>query len=112
MAENVNIKKSKCVKTAVDTARGLKLKIKAIEEAMELLEQVIVDRMIVSTGTNEELQNRLSSLEQELVELGSTAKKEMVQLLKMIKDIRGIIRGGLQWYAWMENELDEHTEGK
>ena len=38
MDENVNIKKSKCVKTAVDTVRGLKLKIKAIE-AMELLEQ-------------------------------------------------------------------------
>ena len=112
MAENVNLKKSECVKAAVDTARGLKLKIKSIEEDMELLEQVIIDHMIVSKGSNEQLQNRLSSLEEELGELGSTAKQEMIKLLKMIKDIRGIIRGGLKWYTWMENELDERPEGK
>ena len=108
MAENV--KKSECVKATVDTARGLKLKIKSIEENMELLGQITVGHTIVSKGSNEQLQNRLSSLEEELGELGSTVKQEMLKLLKMIKAIRGIIRGGLKWYAWMENELDERPD--
>ena len=107
MTEKVKLEKSACVKAAVDTAKGLKLKIKSIEEDMELLEQVIVDHMVVSKGSIEELQIRLSSIEEELGELGSTAKKEMLKLIMMIKDIRGIIRGGLKWCKWMENELDE-----
>ena len=109
MAEKVKLEKSACVKAAVDTAKDLKLKIKSIEEDVELLEQAIVDHLVVSKGSIEEkeLQIRLSSIEEELGELGSSAKKEMLKLIMMIKDIRGIIRGGLKWSRWMENELNE-----
>ena len=104
MAENMNIEKSECVKA---TARGLTLKINSIEENMELLKQVITDATTVCKGSNKRLQNRLSSLEEELGELGSTVKQETRELLKMIKAVRGIIGSGLKWYTWMENELDE-----
>ena len=94
MAENMNIEKSECVKA---TARGLKLKINSIEENMELLKQVITDATTVCKGSNKQLQNRLSSLEEELGELGSTVKQETRKLLKMMKAVRGIVGSGLKW---------------
>ena len=68
--------------------------------------------MVVPKGSSEEkeLHIRLSSVEEELGELGSSAKKEMLKLIMMIKDIRGIIRGGLKWCRWMENEGKEEHE--
>ena len=103
MAENMNIEKSECVKA---TARGLTLKINSIEENMELLKQVITDATKVK-GRNKHIQNRLSSLEEELDELGSTVKHETRKLLKMMKAVRGMIDSGLKWYTWMDIELDE-----
>ena len=103
MVENMNIEKSECVKA---TARGLKLKMNSIEENMELVKQIITDATKVKGG-NKHIQDRLSSLEEELCELGSTVKQDTRKLLKTLKAVRGMIGSGLEWYTLMNVELDE-----
>ena len=102
MFENMDIEKTERVK---DATRSLTQKINAIGENMELLKQVITDAAKV-TGRNRNVQNRLSSLEEELDELCPKVEEETRKFLKMMETVRGMIDGGLKWYTCMDIEID------